>query len=76
MRVFIFDPYSIALSKLDRGLPSDMQDIVFLLQHGLIELPTLATVVEQALTRAVEFDLNQVEMQVRFAQLRKDLQER
>jgi hypothetical protein len=71
VRVFMFDPYSIALSKLDRGLPGDMQDILFLVRQGLIESATLATIVEQALTRAVEFNLDRTEIQERLAQLRR-----
>lgn len=75
VRVFMFDPYSIALAKLDRGLPSDLQDIIFLLRRGLVELSKLATIVDQALARAIEFDLNRTEMQLRLMQLQKDFQE-
>ncbi len=70
LRVFVFDPYSIALSKLDRGLPTDVQDIEFLLHQGVIERAKLAVVMEQALTQAVAFDLNRTEMRMRFGQLR------
>ena len=33
-----YDPYSIALSKLPRGFDSDIQDVLFLLKIGLIEI--------------------------------------
>lgn len=69
IRVFIFDPYSMALSKLDRGLPSDLQDITFLIRQGVIDRLKLEAVLEQALMRAVEFDLNRAEMRSRFGQL-------
>ena len=62
VHVYVFDPYSIALSKLDRGLPSDMQDIAFLVQRGTVSLPALELIVEQALARAVEFGLNRSEI--------------
>ena len=70
LQVFVFDPYSIALSKLDRGLPTDLQDIEFLLQQGVIERSQLAVVLEQALTQAVEFGLNRSEARIRLSQLR------
>ena len=70
LQVFIFDPYSIALSKLDRGLPTDLQDIVFLLQQEVIDYVKLEMVLEQALTQAVEFGLNRSEMRMRLGQLK------
>jgi hypothetical protein len=35
--VYIFDLYSIALSKIARGFESDLEDAQFLLKQGLIE---------------------------------------
>ena len=74
LQVFIFDPYAIALSKLDRGLPSDIQDIAFLISRDLIALTEFVAIVEWALSRAVEFGLNQGEMRARLTQLQKGLQ--
>jgi len=56
--VFILDPYTIALRKLDRGFDADLEDVLFLLHQGLIELGQLARVVDTAITRAQEFDLD------------------
>ncbi len=53
--VYVFDPYSIALSKVDRGFESDLEDIVFLIRQKLITLPQLEQYVEQAILRAKEF---------------------
>lgn len=69
LRAFIFDPYSIALSKLDRGFPTDLQDILFLIQQDIIEPVQLRAALEQALIQAVEFDLNRKEMHTRLNQL-------
>lgn len=37
LEVFVADPYSIALSKLDRGFDTDLDDIVFLVQKGFVD---------------------------------------
>jgi hypothetical protein len=39
--VYVFDLYSIALSKIARGFESDLEDVMFLLQEGLIEFGEL-----------------------------------
>lgn len=58
LSVYIFDPYSIALSKIDRGFESDLQDVVFLIREDFIMLTQLEQVVQNALPRAREFDLS------------------
>lgn len=55
--VYILDPYAIALSKLDRGFESDIEDVLFLIQHNLVEISQLESVVAAALERANEFDM-------------------
>ncbi len=56
--VFVLDPYTIALSKLDRGFASDLEDIQFLLRRNLISVEQLEIVVQNALRNAARFDLN------------------
>lgn len=56
--VYILDPYVIALSKLDRGFDSDIDDIRFLLRKNLISFEQLEAVVQIALQNAARFDLN------------------
>lgn len=56
--VFIFDPYSIALSKLDRGSDRDLDDLVFLIQHHQITEGELERILNDALPRAGKFDFN------------------
>jgi len=41
--VYIFDLYSIALSKVARGFESDLEDVEFLLDHDFIEWNMLET---------------------------------
>jgi hypothetical protein len=65
LQVLVFDPYSIALSKLDRGLDSDIEDVVFLLRHGFVTVPDIAELIT-GLTRevAAEYDLDLAQMHV------------
>ncbi|MBI1296079.1 hypothetical protein GC175_14090 [bacterium] len=58
LEVFALDPYTIALSKLDRGFDSDLEDIRFLLRQNLVSITELERVVENALQNAVQFDLD------------------
>lgn len=58
LEVYIFDPYAIAISKIERGFDSDLDDVVFMLRSGFIELDRLAEMLVIALQRAVEFDLH------------------
>jgi hypothetical protein len=63
IQVYIFDPYAIALSKLDRGNESDMQDIVFLIRRNYIYLDELDLVLRAAIPSANQFDMNPKQMQ-------------
>lgn len=56
--VYVIDPYSIALSKLDRGLDTDLDDIVFLIQHDHVNLEELERVMQNALSHARKSDLH------------------
>ncbi len=58
LEVYVADPYSIALSKLDRGFDTDLDDIVFLVQHNLVTLEELERITKNALPRARKFDFN------------------
>lgn len=46
------------MSKLDRGFESDLQDIVFLIEHKIISLDDLGSYMSIALKQWFEFDLN------------------
>jgi hypothetical protein len=62
VQVYIFDPYSMALSKIDRGFDTDIEDVVFLIQRGFIRFDHLRTLVGEALERAGEFSMSKPEM--------------
>ena len=61
--VFVFDPFSIALSKLARGFDTDIQDVIFLLERDIIDLETLTAFVKNTLPVAWDYDIDPVEMQ-------------
>ena len=62
IEVFIFDPYSIALSKLARGFDTDIQDVLFLLRRGIIEISILTQFVGEAIPAALDYDIDPNEL--------------
>ena len=62
LTVYIFDPYTIALSKLDRGFDNDIEDVLFLVRNQLITVEQLAMFVETAVSQANRFDLDATAM--------------
>lgn len=56
--VYIVDPYVIALSKLDRGFYTDLDDIVFLVGRGLVNLERLADLVASTLVQAAAYNMD------------------
>lgn len=58
LEVFVADPYSIALSKLDRGFDTDFDDIIFLVQSGYVDWDKLGSMTNIVLRRAKEFDIS------------------
>ena len=55
--VYVADPYSIALSKVDRGADTDYDDLLFLIENGHVTMEKLETILQAALPYAREFDL-------------------
>ena len=62
IEVYIYDPYSIALSKIARDFDTDIQDVLFLLQHGIIKLDTLTKFVQNAIPLAWDYDIDPNEL--------------
>ena len=58
LEVFVADPYSIALSKLDRGFDTDLADIVFLIRSGRLNFDDFERMVRDALPHASKYDFN------------------
>jgi hypothetical protein len=68
--VYIFDPYSIALSKIARGFESDLDDVMFMLGQGLIEFSELELYFESVLPKAAKFDIEPREFRQYFEEIR------
>lgn len=62
VEVTIVDPYVMALSKLDRGFHTDLDDIVFLVGRGLVTLERLAETVASTLVQADVYDIDPAAM--------------
>ena len=58
LEVYVADPYSMALTKLDRGFDTDFDDLVFLIRQGYVALNDLERITRNALPQAGKFDLN------------------
>lgn len=71
--VYIFDPYSIALSKVDRGFDTDIEDVVFLLRQGYINIEALEIFIRESITHAHEFDIIPDEIRSHLDAVRKRL---
>ena len=71
LTVYIYDPYTIALSKVARGFETDLEDVLFMLNQALIQLEPLADYVAAAVPQAWDFDIDPAELQAHFAELRR-----
>jgi hypothetical protein len=69
IEVFIFDLYSIALSKIARGFESDLEDVGFLLKQDLIEWGELRKHFKTILPLAVSMDIDPKEFETYFKTL-------
>jgi len=54
---YIFDPYSIALSKIARGFEADLEDVMFMLHEGVIEFEELGRHFEAILPDVPKTDI-------------------
>jgi len=69
--VYIYDLYSIALSKIARGFESDLEDVEFLLRENLITWELLETYFRSVYPRARSADINPREFQTYFDTLKR-----
>ncbi len=75
LAVYVYDPYSIALSKVARGLESDLQDVVWMIEQKLISFTQVAQFVQAAIPRARNFDIDPTEFKEHLESLRQMLQD-
>jgi hypothetical protein len=68
--VYIFDLYSIALSKIARGFEPDLEDVLFLLKQGLIEFGELEKYFKIILPVVQQMDIVPSEFMAYFEALR------
>ena len=71
LEVYIFDLYSIALSKIARGFESDLEDVVFMLRQGLIEFGELERLFNVILPDAPKADISRAEFRAYFDEIRR-----
>lgn len=69
--VYIFDLYSIALSKIARGFESDFEDVLFLLEQKMIDFSQLEQYFEQILPLSGQADIIPSEFEAYFEELRR-----
>lgn len=71
LAVYIFDPYTIALSKISRGFESDLEDVMFMLREGLIEFGELERHFDTILPDAPKADIIPGEFRDYFEEIRR-----
>jgi hypothetical protein len=76
LNAYIFDLYSIALSKIARGFEADLEDVEFLLGHELIEFAELERLFQAILPRAATFDIDSNEFRGYFGEIRRRISAR
>lgn len=69
--VYIFDLYSIALSKIARGFEADLEDVQFLLGEKLIDFAELQRYFEIILPDASRYDIDRKEFRAYFEELKR-----
>lgn len=74
LTVYAFDPYTIALSKIDRGFASDLQDVRFLVERGLVNLSILESQVPALEAQAVPYLIDVLSFRRNFQTLKMLLQ--
>ena len=71
--VYVYDLYTIALSKIARGFETDMEDVIFLIKSNLIDLAELQKRFQAVLPRAAQADIIPNELQQYFQDLMRRL---
>ncbi len=54
LTAYLFDPYSMAVMKIDRAFETDMEDVHFLVRSGTIDLAFLEHCIEDVAQRCDE----------------------
>jgi len=71
LEIYIFDLYSIALSKIARGFESDLEDVQYLLTQGLIAWHELEAYFRAILPEVRRAEIDPHEFQAYFDELKR-----
>lgn len=71
LEVYIFDLYSIGLSKIARGFEADIEDVLFLLERKLILFTELERLFQIILPQAAGSDIDPKEFSAYFEEVRR-----
>jgi hypothetical protein len=69
LTAYVFDPYSMAVMKIDRAFASDFEDVHFLIKSGQVTLDRLAESIEDVARRYDE----PIKLRRNFAELKRGL---
>jgi hypothetical protein len=75
LTVYVFDPYTIALSKIARGFEADLEDVMFMLGQDLIEFGELERYFNAILPDAPQADIIPGEFRDYFEEVRRRVEE-
>jgi hypothetical protein len=75
LTVYLFDPYTIALSKVARGFEADLEDVMFMLQQSLIDFGELERHFHAVLPDAPKADIIPDEFRDYFEEVRRRVEE-
>jgi hypothetical protein len=75
LTVYVFDPYTIALSKIARGFEADLEDVMFMLHQGLIEFEELERFFHTVLPDAPQADIIPDDFRDYFEEVRRRVEE-
>lgn len=73
VEIWIFDPYSLALSKIARGFETDLEDVRFLVHQGLVTIVELRRMFEAILPRSWDADIDPTEFRQYFQEVERML---
>lgn len=71
IQAYLFDPYSMAVMKIDRAFDTDMEDVAFLLRAGHISLSALERYIEDVASRYDE----PIKLRHNFQEFKRNLQQ-
>jgi hypothetical protein len=71
LEAYVFDLYSIALSKISRGFETDLDDVVFMLRKKLIAIDELERLFNIILSESALSSFDPKEFKVYFAEIKR-----